>query len=139
VLLDGINLADVLCNTNIEKLSLLPAGRRHSHASELLASDAMRAMLKEMAERYRDRIVIFDSPPLLATTESCVLAGLMGQVLVVVEAGQTTEATLKEALSRINSNNVVGVLLNKGAPPGMGLYGGYGYGYGYGDGDSRKE
>jgi protein-tyrosine kinase len=59
---------------------------------------------------------------------------------VVVEAGQTTEATLKEALSRINSNNVVGVLLNKGAPPGMGLYGGYGYGYGYGDGDgdSRK-
>ena len=139
VLLDGINLADVLCNTNIEKLSLLPAGRRHSHASELLASDAMRAMLKEMAERYSDRIIIFDSPPLLATTESCVLAGLMGQVLVVVEAGQTTEATLKEALSRIESNNVVGVLLNKGAPPGSGLYGGYGYGYGYGYGEDGKE
>lgn len=139
VLLDGIALSDVLCNTNIEKLSLLPAGRRHSHASELLASDAMRAMLKEMAERYSDRIVIFDSPPLLATTESCVLAGLMGQVLVVVEADQTTEATLKEALSRINSNNVVGVLLNKGMPPGSALYGGYGYGYGYGYGDGRKE
>jgi len=133
VLLDGINLADVLCNTNIEKLSLLPAGRKHSHASELLASDAMRAMLKEMAERYSDRIIIFDSPPLLATTESCVLASLMGQVLVVVEAGQTTEATLKEALSRIDSNNVVGVMLNKGAPPGSSLYGGYGYGYGYGE------
>lgn len=139
VLLDGIALSDVLCNTNIEKLSLLPAGRRHSHASELLASDAMRAMLKEMAERYSDRIVLFDSPPLLATTESCVLAGLMGQVLVVVEADQTTEATLKEALSRINSNNVVGVLLNKGMPPGSALYGGYGYGYGYGYGDGRKE
>jgi len=137
VLLDGISLSDVLCNTNIEKLSLLPAGRRHSHASELLASDAMRAMLKEMAERYSDRIIIFDSPPLLATTESCVLAGLMGQVLVVVEAGQTTEATLKEALARMDSNNVVGVLLNKGTPPGSALYGGYGYGYGYGD--TRKE
>ena len=136
VLLDGIELADVLCNTNIEKLSLLPAGRRHSHASELLASDAMRAMLKEMAERYSDRIIIFDSPPLLATTESCVLASLMGQVLVVVEAGRTAEATLKEALSRINSNNVVGVLLNKGGAPGAGLYGGYGYGYGYGYGES---
>lgn len=140
VLLDGINLSDVLCNTNIEKLSLLPAGRRHAHASELLASDAMRAVLKEMAERYSDRIVIFDSPPLLATTESCVLAGLMGQVLVVVEADHTTEATLREALSRVNSTNVVGVLLNKGAPPGSGLYGGYGYGYGYGygEGDGRK-
>ncbi len=148
VLLDGLGLADVLCNTNIEKLSLLSSGRRHAHASELLASDAMRNMLKEMAERYRDRIIIFDSPPLLATTESCVLASLMGQVLVVVEAGQTTEATLKDALGRIQSNNVVGVLLNKGGAPGSGLYGGYGYGYSYGygesqgdrdDGDSRKK
>lgn len=140
VLLDGISLSEVICSTNIEKLSLLPAGRRHSHASELLASDAMLTMLKEMAERYHDRIIIFDSPPLLATTESCVLAGLMGQVLVVVEAGQTTESTLKEALSRIESNNLVGVLLNKGAPPGSGIYGGYGYGYGYGygEGDGGK-
>jgi receptor protein-tyrosine kinase len=135
VLLDGLNLSDVLCNTNIEKLSLLSSGRRHAHASELLASDAMREMLREMAERYRDRIIIFDSPPLLATTESCVLASLMGQVLVVVEAGQTTEATLKDALGRIQSNNVVGVLLNKGGAPGSGLYGGYGYGYGYGYGE----
>jgi receptor protein-tyrosine kinase len=144
VLLDGLSLSDVLCNTNIEKLSLLSSGRRHAHASELLASDAMREMLREMAERYRDRIIIFDSPPLLATTESCVLAGLMGQVLVVVEAGQTTEATLKDALGRIQSNNVVGVLLNKGSAPGAGLYGGYGYGYGYGygggdSGDGRKK
>lgn len=141
VLIDRISLEDVLCNTNIEKLSLLPAGRPHAHASELLASDAMRAMLKEMAERYHDRIIIFDSPPLLATTESCVLAGLMGQVLVVVEAGRTAESTLKDALSRIESNNnVMGVLLNKGVAPGSAL-GGYGYGYCYGDADAdgRKE
>jgi Mrp family chromosome partitioning ATPase len=127
VLLDGIALSDVLCNTNIEKLSLLPAGRRHAHSSELLASDSMRELLKEMAERYSDRIIIFDSPPLLASTESRVLAGLMGQVLLVVEAERTTEATLKEALAHIESNNVVGVVLNKGAPPVSALYGGYGY------------
>ena len=140
VLIDGVQLADVLCNTNIEKLSLLPAGKQHAHATELLASDAMRAMLKEMAERYSDRIIIFDSPPLLLTTESCVLAGLMGQVLVVVESGRTTEATLKDALSRIESNNnIMGVLLNKGTPPGSALYGGYGYGYGYGYGNASKE
>jgi receptor protein-tyrosine kinase len=137
VLLDGIELSDVLCNTNIEKLSLLPAGRRHAHSSELLASDAMRVMLKEMAERYSDRIIIFDSPPLLATTESRVLAGLMGQVLLVVEAEGTAEATLKAALAHIDSHNVVGVLLNKGAPPVSALYGGYGYGYG--DDNGRNE
>jgi receptor protein-tyrosine kinase len=137
VLLDDIELSDVLRSTNIEKLSLLPAGRRHAHSSELLASDAMRELLKEMAERYSDRIIIFDSPPLLATTESRVLAGLMGQVLLVVEAESTTEATLKEALAYIESDNVVGVVLNKGAPPVSALYGGYGYGYG-GD-EGRKE
>lgn len=132
VLLDGLELSDVLCNTNIEKLSLLPAGRRHAHSSELLASEAMREMLKEVAERYSDRIIIFDSPPLLASTESRVLAGLMGQVVLVVEAERTTEATLKEALAHIESANVVGVVLNKGAPPVSALYGGYGYGA-YGD------
>jgi protein-tyrosine kinase len=136
VLLDGIELSDVLCNTNIEKLSILPAGRRHAHSSELLASDAMRVILKELAERYSDRIIIFDSPPLLASTESRVLAALMGQVLLVVEAQGTAEATLKEALAHIDSNNVVGVVLNKGAPPVSALYGGYGYGYG--DHDGRK-
>lgn len=132
VLLDGLELSEVLCNTNIEKMSLLPAGRRHAQSSELLASDAMRELLKEMAERYSDRIIIFDSPPLLASTESRVLAGLMGQVLLVVEAERTTEATLKEALAHIESENVVGVILNKGAPPVSALYGGYGYGEGHG-------
>lgn len=134
VLLDGIELSEVLCNTNIEKLSLLPAGRRHAQSSELLASDAMREMLKEMAERYSDRIIIFDSPPLLASTESRVLAGLMGQVLLVVEAERTTEATLKEALAYIDPDNVSGVVLNKGAPPVSALYEGYGYG-----GDSGRQ
>ncbi len=139
VLLDGIELSEVLCSTNIEKLSLLPAGRRHQHSSELLASTGMRDLLNEMAERYSDRIIIFDSPPLLASTESRVLAGLMGQVLLVVEAERTAEATLKEALAHIESDNVVGVVLNKGAPPISALYSGYGHGYGYGDDIGRKE
>ena len=126
-----IDVADVICKTDIGKLGVLPAGTRHARATELLASEAMRALLQEMAERYVDRIIIFDSPPLLAATEACVLASRMGQILVVVEAGKTTEAELKDALSRIESSNVVGVLLNKGAAPGSGY--GYGYGYGYGD------
>ena len=133
VLLDrNIDLASVLCKTNIGNLSVLPAGTSHARATELLASEAMRALLQEMAERYRDRIILFDSPPLLVTSEACVLAGHMGQILIVVEAGKTTEGTLQDALGRIESSNVVGVLLNKGAAPGSGFNGGYGYGYGYG-------
>jgi len=135
VLLDrGVDLADVLCKTNIGKLSVLLSGTPHTRATEVLASETMRVLLQQMAERYRDRIIIFDSPPLLVTSEACVLASHMGQILVVVEAEKTTETALKDALSRIEPRNVMGVLLNKGAAPGPGHYGydGYGYdGYGY--------
>jgi receptor protein-tyrosine kinase len=127
VLLDRrIDLAEVLCKTDIDKLSILPAGTANQHATELLASDAMRVLLQEMAERHRDRIVIFDSPPLLAASESAVLASQMGQIVMVVEAGKTSEAALTNALSRIESSNIAGLVLNKADGPGLE----YGYGYG---------
>jgi protein-tyrosine kinase len=126
-----VEVADVLCRTDIGKLSILPAGTQHVRATEMLASEAMRALLQEMAERYSDRVIVFDSPPLLLASEASVLAGYMGQILVVVEAGKTTETVLRDALSRIEQRNI-GVLLNKAEAPQEGYYGGYGYGYGYG-------
>ena len=128
VLLDRrMNLGDVLWNTDIGKLTFLPSGSAHQHATELLASDAMRELLQEMAERYPDRIIIFDSPPLLAASEAGVLASRMGQIVMVVEAGKTSEAELKSALGRIESNNITGLLLNKGEGFGrQSYYGGYG-------------
>ena len=128
VLLDRrIDLAEVLWKINIGKLTLMPAGTMHKHSTELLSSDAMRGLLHEMAERYHDRIIIFDAPPLLAASEAGVLANQMGQIVVVVEAGKTSEASLKNALGRIDSSKVTGLLLNKGESPGLGYgYGGYG-------------
>jgi len=128
VLLDRrVDLAEVLWKTDIGTLTLLPSGTTHKHATELLASDAMRALLQEMAERYHDRIIIFDSPPLLAASEAGVLASQMGQIVVVVEAGKTSETQLKDALGRIDSSKVAGLLLNKGESPSLGYgYGGYG-------------
>lgn len=128
VLLDRrIDLAEVLWKTDIGKLSLMPVGAMHKHATELLASDAMSELLREMAERYRDRVIIFDSPPLLAASEAAVLAAQMGQIIVVVEAGKTSEFALKDALSRIDASRVTGLLLNKGQDTSLGYgYGGYG-------------
>ncbi|HNO87931.1 MAG TPA: AAA family ATPase, partial [Rhodocyclaceae bacterium] len=62
---DDVELGDVLLKTNIDKLTLLPAGTPHPRATELLASDAMNNLLAELAVRYSDRIVVFDSPPLI--------------------------------------------------------------------------
>lgn len=132
------DLSDVLLRTNIEKLSLLPAGMPHSRATELLASDNMNRLLKQMATRYSDRIIVFDSPPLLLTTESRVLATHMGQVVVVVEAERTTHASIRQALATIESCPVKMNVLNKSRRSGPGSYYGYGYGYGYGETPSEN-
>jgi protein-tyrosine kinase len=130
VLLDEkLDLSDVLLRTNVEKLSLLPGGTGHQHATELLASDSMAKLIGEMASRYSDRIIIFDSPPLLVTTESRVLATHMGQIVVVVEAEKTLNAVLKQALSTIESCPLVLTMLNKSIGASSA---GLGYGYGYG-------
>ena len=127
------DLSDVLLRTNIEKLSLLPAGMPHSRATELLASENMNRLLKQMATRYSDRIIVFDSPPLLLTTESRVLATHMGQVVVVVESERTTHSSVKQALATIESCPIKLMMLNKSRHSGPGSYYGYGYGYGYGE------
>lgn len=122
----GTAFGDVLLGTNVERLTLLPAGTAHPSASELLASDAMTAILADISSRYPDRIVVFDSPPLLATTESRVLATYMGQVVVVVEAGRTSHGVLESALSTVESCPIVYTLLNKAPESKVGSYYGYG-------------
>jgi receptor protein-tyrosine kinase len=121
------DLSSVILRTNVDKLSILPAGTRHERATELLASDAMTRLVREMASRYPDRIIVFDSPPLLLTTESPVLATHMGQIVVVVAADQTTSNTVRQALATVERCPLVMTLLNKARTSDIGSYYGYGY------------
>jgi protein-tyrosine kinase len=118
-------LGDVLLRTNVERLSILPAGRHHRRATEVLSSEAMARLIEEMASRYPDRIVLWDAPPLLPTTESRVLAGYMGQVVVVVEADRTTHHSVKSALALLEDHPVVMAMLNKARRTDVGSYYGY--------------
>ena len=122
---DDIAVGDTLIRTNVEKLTIMPAGSRHRHATELLASEQMVGLLQELAARYSDRIVIFDSPPLLATTEARVLAGHMGQILMVVSADSTPRSTVQAALTTIESCEIVLMMLNKASKTEVGTYYGY--------------
>jgi len=123
---DKTGLSDLILKTNVPTLSILPSGRSHKHATELLASRNMSRLLTEIAERYADRIVIFDSPPLLLTTEASVLAAQMGQILMVVEAETTTQHAVKEALRHIEHCPHVSLIYNKSkAFPGGEYYGYY--------------
>lgn len=134
LLLDpGLDIGDVIIKTDIPRLRILPAGSSHSHSTELLASDAMRRITKELAERYHDRVVLFDAPPLLATSEASVIASLVGQLVVVVAAGDTPRHAIKDAIAQIDSNKVIGTVLNKSRRvSGGGYYDGYYDGY-YGE------
>jgi protein-tyrosine kinase len=130
ILLDEeLDLADVMIKTNVDTLRILPAGTGHRHATELLASQAMSSLLNEIANRYPDRIVIFDTPPLLPTTEARVLASQMGQIVMVVEAETTTQHAVKEALRQLESCTNVSLIYNKAKA----FSGGTNYGYGYYD------
>jgi protein-tyrosine kinase len=109
-------------------LSVIPAGKRHNFSTELLSSQRMYHFAEEVSRRYKDRIVIFDSPPLLVATQAQVLAELVGQVVLVIAAEETPQGVVNESVSKLSNCDVVMTLLNKTKRE-LELYG-YGYGYG---------
>jgi len=133
---DTKDLRHVLKHTDIPKLTVMGAGTAHGRSTELLTSRAMERLLNELATRYPDRIIIFDTPPLLATTESVALARQMGQICLVVESALTPQYVVKQALALLHSTESVSLILNKVKPELLSAGRGYyGYGYGYGNSD----
>jgi receptor protein-tyrosine kinase len=130
-LLDEVSsLSDVIYNTNITNLKLIPAGKPHHLTNELLASTRMASLAEELAQRYPDRIVIFDCPPILGVTETPVLSSLVGQAVVVVEESKTKIEDVKKAVSQLNEDIAIGFVMNKTIRSKKDGYGYYGYGYG---------
>lgn len=121
----SLDLADVMLRTNVPKLTLLPAGTANSQSTELLASTAMERLLDELASRFPDRIIVFDAPPLIPTTESRVLASRVGQVVMVVEAGKTTHAQVTQAYAAVEQCPVVLSVLNRASGNSGEAYGYY--------------
>lgn len=129
-LLDEVHsLSDVIYNTNVTNLKLIPAGKPHHLTNELLASTKMAKLAEELAKRYPDRLVIFDCPPILGVTETPVLSSLVGQAIVVVEESKTKVDNVKKAVSQLNEDIAIGFVMNKTVMSKKDEYGYYGYGY----------
>lgn len=123
----ALPLESVLLGTNIDRLAILPAGTQQTHATELLASDAMTRLVEQLSAGEPGRIVLFDTPPLLAASESRVLAAHMGQVVMVIAADDTPQTSVTDALASVENCPVVVTLLNKASPGDTGnYYGTYG-------------
>jgi len=134
---DSRKIADLLLKTRIEKLSVLPGGNVPENPTELIGSKKMEDLIHELKLRYNDRYVIFDSTPLLATSESEVLSTLVDGIIIVVKAGVTPRETVKHAISSLEKEKILGFVLNHLEFRSPGLHSryfgssGYYYYYGY--------
>lgn len=133
---EEMTLSEVVVKTSLPSLSILPTGKNtHPYSTELLASNNMRELAHELSVCYPEMIVVFDSPPLLVTSEASVLAQVAGQIVMVVEAEETRQHQVNEAIALLDQNRVTGFVLNKSRRllNTDYYYGYYGYGYGYGE------
>lgn len=117
---DQIDMSEVIKRTNIENLSIMPAGRPHHLATELLASERMGNLVSELSLRYPERVVIMDSPPALLSSVAGVLALNVGQTLFVVEAERTSQSAVDSAIGLVSACKNINLLLNKSRPLGGG-------------------
>jgi Mrp family chromosome partitioning ATPase len=110
---DDLTIGDVLLETDIPNLRVVSAGKQNEYVTELLTSQRVANIVNEMTSRYSDRIIIFDGPPLLPAPQTQILAGLVGQVVLVVEAGKTPQSVVEEALEMIPKEQAIGLVMNK--------------------------
>jgi len=122
-----IDVSNVILRTDVAELCVIPAGTHTDFVTELLASQKMSELVREIGERYDDRVIIFDGPPLLPTPETQILTSLVGQVVFVIETGKTPQSIVEEALKMIPEDQATGIVMNKSE--GMSGRGGYYYSY----------
>ena len=129
------DISDVLYRTNVDKLRIIPAGQTHHLSTELLASERMNYTIDEFSNRYPDRIVIIDTPPLIGINESAVLASFAGQAVIVTEEGRTKLNDINSIVDRLNPDMAVGFVVNKAVNESADNGNYYGYYYGSGPSD----
>jgi receptor protein-tyrosine kinase/non-specific protein-tyrosine kinase len=111
-LADKLDAGKAMVKTGIPKLSFLSAGRAVSNPAELLSSYRMREFISEIKNRYRDRYVIIDTPPLLPFAETHALSLLVDGVIFVVKEGVATVKGIADAFEMLKGTNVLGVVYN---------------------------
>lgn len=134
---------EFIFKTNVEKLSLLPAGSIQGNPTELIGSHKMEAFIKELKSQRSNRYIILDSTPILATTEPEVLGRLVDGIIFVVRAGATPRETIQQAIRSLEKEKILGVVLNeidfKSSALHSRYFGSDGYYYKYGYGNKKQD
>lgn len=107
-----IKLEDALINTGIGRMTFLPAGIPPENPVELLSSNKMQQLIKDIKSRYKNRYIIIDSTPVLTTAESIAIASQTDGVVFVVRERMVPKKEIMHALSLLKGANLLGVVLN---------------------------
>jgi capsular exopolysaccharide synthesis family protein len=108
--------------TKFDNLYVLPSGPIPPNPSEMLGSERMKSIIKELEDQYD--YVIIDSPPISFVTDAALLSSFADGTILVVASGQTdtrSAASAKEALEKVEAN-ILGVVLTKIPLKGNGYY-----------------
>lgn len=125
---ESVAIDDILVGSDFHGIIIVPAGRQHEEATELLASRRMIEFVEELSSRFSARAIVVDTPPLLLTNEANVLSEHMGQIVMVIEAGESSQESVNEALGLLDRNKPINAILNKARGGSFGSYdGNYGY------------
>lgn len=137
----GVDLSELLIKTGIGRLTLLPAGAPVRNPVEFFSSQKMKEFVTEIKNRYPDRFIIIDTPPVLPFAETRSLGAIVDGVVLVVREGQATPESITEAIKAIDKTKLVGAVYNDATMASLnGHYHYYYYGYGYGhDSRTRKQ
>ncbi|HVA54735.1 MAG TPA: AAA family ATPase [Gammaproteobacteria bacterium] len=103
---------DVMVRTDVPNLMVVPVGKPSTLTAELFSSRRMELVLREFVGLSQRRLLIFDSSPLLATSEAQVLASHMGQIILVVAAGRTPQQAVKSAIQTLDDSKCINLILN---------------------------
>ena len=112
-LLGEAGIPELLINPGIAKLVLLPGGRPISNSTVLLGSPKMKMLVDELKSKYPERIIIFDTPPLLTSADTLVFSSLVDGILLVVESEKTPKGEIEKAISLLNDKPLIGTVFNK--------------------------
>ena len=115
VFLRGADVASAMVNPGFERLVVLPTRSPVDRPAELLASPKAADLLSDLRNRYGERVVVVDLPPVLAADDVLALLPQVDCVLLVVGSGASSEKQIEEAQRRLSRAPLLGVVLNKDA------------------------
>lgn len=111
-LIDGKPVQEILQKTNVDKLSVLPAGKYVGNPTEVLSSKRMQGLLHEVRERYADRYIIIDSPPLEIAPETVIMAQEVDGSYLIIRVRSTPRGVTKKSKERFMQDKFLGVIFN---------------------------